>query len=231
MINLPFAGHTNPTLPLTAELVKRGHHVTYINAEPFRKSIEESGAHFVPYSDFPTNPTEKDKKKLSFPAAFRTAMNMKEQFDLLIYEMFFYPGIEIAKRKGIPCVRQFSQPAWSEKTWDAAPFIFRTSAKLIDMQVLPKRAAQELSLEHTCLRDGIIKSKPDLNIVYVPEAFQLERKAFGEDYIFRVPEAKAVKGEIRIPYEEMKAPIVYISLGSIISDKGFCKKKHQGIRK
>ena len=45
MINLPFAGHTNPTLPLTAELVKRGHHVTYINAEPFRKSIEESGAH------------------------------------------------------------------------------------------------------------------------------------------------------------------------------------------
>lgn len=224
MINLPFAGHTNPTLPLTAELVKRGHHVTYINAEPFRKSIEESGAHFVPYSDFPTNPTEKDKKKLSFPAAFRTAMNMKEQFDLLIYEMFFYPGIEIAKRKGIPCVRQFSQPAWSEKTWDAAPFIFRTSAKLIDMQVLPKRAAQELSLEHTCLRDGIIKSKPDLNIVYVPEAFQLERKAFGEDYIFRVPEAKAVKGEIRIPYEEMKAPIVYISLGSIISDKGFCKK-------
>lgn len=28
MINLPFAGHTNPTLPLTAELVKRGHHVT-----------------------------------------------------------------------------------------------------------------------------------------------------------------------------------------------------------
>ena len=104
MINLPFAGHTNPTLPLTAELVKRGHHVTYINAEPFRKSIEESGALFVPYSDFPTNPTEKDKKKLSFPAAFRTAMNMKEQFDLLIYEMFFYPGIEIAKRKGIPCV-------------------------------------------------------------------------------------------------------------------------------
>jgi|GEM_PF-6552963 len=30
MINLPFAGHTNPTLPLTAELVKRGHHVTYM---------------------------------------------------------------------------------------------------------------------------------------------------------------------------------------------------------
>ena len=198
MINLPFSGHTNPTLPLTAELVKRGHHVAYINAEPFRKSIEESGAHFVPYSDFPANPTEQDKKKLSFTAAFRTAMNMKEQFDLLIYEMFFYPGIEISKRKGIPCVRQFSQPAWSEKTWDVAPFIFRTSAKLIDMQVLPKRTAQALGLEYTCLRDGIIKSKPDLNIVYVPE--------------------------ITIPYEEMKAPVVYISLGSIISDKGFCKK-------
>ena len=146
MINLPFSGHTNPTLPLTEELVKRGHSVTYINAEPFRQAIERTGAHFVPYTGFPAKPTEDEKKKLSFTAAFRTAMEMKEHFDLLIYEMFFYPGFEIAKRKGIPCVRQFSQPAWSEKTWNDAPRIFRLSAKLIDMQVFPKKTAQALGV-------------------------------------------------------------------------------------
>lgn len=224
MINLPFSGHTNPTLPLTAELVKRGHQVTYINAETFRKPIEESGAIFVPYSDYPADPTENDKKKLSFTAAFRTALNMQEHFDLLIYEMFFYPGSEIAERMGIPCVRQFSQPAWSEVTWKSAPFIFRFSAKLIDMQVLPKRKALELDLKYNCLRDGIINSKPDLNIVYVPDAFQPERNFFGENYIFRVPEAGMKKGDKTIPYEKMKGPVVYISLGSIISDKGFYKK-------
>lgn len=224
MINLPFSGHTNPTLPLTEELVKRGHNVTYINAESFRKCIERTGANFVPYIDFPESPTEQEKKKCCFRSAFRTAMDLKNSFDLLIYEMFFYPGIEIAKRKCIPCVRQFSQPAWTKETWKNAPLMFRASAKLIDMQVLPERAANKLGLEHKCLRDGIIQSSPDLNIVYVSESFQGNREVFGDDYLFLIPTAKVVANNLQIPYESMTNPIVYISLGSIISNKGFCKE-------
>ena len=37
MVNLPFSGHTNPTLPLTAKLVEAGHEVTYVNAPEFRE--------------------------------------------------------------------------------------------------------------------------------------------------------------------------------------------------
>ncbi len=224
MINLPFSGHTNPTLPLTEELVRHGHQVTYINAEMFRTPIEQTGAKFVPYSHFPDTPTENEKKRMCFQAAFRTAMALKDKFDLLIYEMFFYPGYEIAKRKGIPCVRQFSQPAWSAETWKTAPFVFRASAKLIDMQVLPKHTAEKLGLRSRCLHDGIINSRPDLNIVYVPESFQAKRRSFGSEYIFMIPPAKMTSGEINIPYDKMKKPIVYISLGSIISNKGFYRE-------
>ncbi len=32
MVNLPFSGHTNPTLGLAQILVQLGHNVTYINA-------------------------------------------------------------------------------------------------------------------------------------------------------------------------------------------------------
>lgn len=39
MINLPYSGHVNPTLPLTRELVKRGHTVQYVNAEEFRNKM------------------------------------------------------------------------------------------------------------------------------------------------------------------------------------------------
>ncbi len=46
MINVPFAGHTNPTLPLAEALARRGHKVSYINAEEFRGSIEKTGAEF-----------------------------------------------------------------------------------------------------------------------------------------------------------------------------------------
>jgi len=223
MLNLPFSGHTNPTLPLTEELVKRGHSVTYINAEEMRGRIEATGADFVPYRNYPARPDEAQKKKLCFRALFETAMALEEPYDLLIYEMFFYPGIEVAKRKGIPCVRQFSQSAWSEQTWREASHIFKLSAGLIDAQVFPKRLAGELGVEYNCLRDGVIKSRPKLNLVYLPESFQAARDSFDESYLFLVPEAKPMRAEIKIPYEEMKAPIVYISLGSIMSDKGFCR--------
>lgn len=49
MINLPFSGHVNPTLPLAEELVNRGHKVDYICSEQFRQKIESTGADFIAY--------------------------------------------------------------------------------------------------------------------------------------------------------------------------------------
>ena len=224
MLNLPFAGHTNPTLPLARELVRRGHRVTYVNAEPFRRRIVETGAEFVPYRDFPAAPSENKKKRGSFRAAFDTAMALPGPYDVLLYEMFFYPGIEVAKRKGIPCVRQFSQPAWSEETWKNAPPVFRLSAKLIDRQVLTRSDARDMGFAGSSLRDGIIKRQPELNIVYLPEQFQSCRASFDDRYLFLVPPSVPSASDLRIPYDELKRPLVYISLGSIISNRGFCRE-------
>lgn len=49
MVNVPFSGHINPTLPLARELVKRGHHVSYILTNQWKDRIEETGAAFIPY--------------------------------------------------------------------------------------------------------------------------------------------------------------------------------------
>lgn len=130
----------------------------------------------------------------------------------------------MAKRKGIPCVRQFSQPAWNESTWQEVPFVFKISAKLIDMQVLPKRVARKRGFENTCLKDGITKSNPNLNIVYIPKQFQNKSEEFNESYLYVIPKPTVLPGDIQIPYEKMISPIVYISLGSILSDKSFYKK-------
>ena len=227
MINLPFAGHTNPTLPLVRELVRRGHRVTYVNAEPFRQRIEAAGAEFQPFLDFPAAPSEQEKKEQCFRAAFETALSLPGPFDALIYEMFFYPGFELAQRKKLPCVRQFSQPAWSEETWAQAPAVFKLSAKLIDRQVLNRQAARSLGLRTYGLHDGIIGSRPDMNIVYLPASFQGCRESFDDTYLFFVPTPEAVPSDTVIPYEQMTGPIIYISLGSIISNRGFC---HECIR-
>ena len=224
MINVPFAGHTNPTLPLAAALVRSGHKVTYVNAEEFRSKIENTGAEFIPYMNYPEFPTEQQKKTNCFRAAFDTAMNLNCKYDLLIYEMFFYPGFRIAEKLGIPCVRQFSQPAWNENTLSSATWFFKLSCVLIDFQVMGKKNVDYMGLRNKTLGEAIIYDKPSLNIVYVPRIFQIDRDTFGEDYLFTIPMSESVSKSQIIPYEAMKPPVVYISLGSIISNKGFCKE-------
>jgi len=224
MINLPFAGHTNPTLPLAAALMCNGHKVSYVNAEEFRSSIENTGTEFIPYVNYPASPTEQQKKRMCFRAAYDTAMKLDRKFDLLIYEMFFYPGFKISERLGIPCVRQFSQPAWNEKTFYNTTWLFKLSGVLIDFQVMGKKNAEYMGLSNKTLKEAILNDKPLLNIVYVPQIFQTHRDTFGEDYLFTVPLSSCGSITQEIPYRKMKHPIVYISLGSIISNRGFCKE-------
>ncbi|MCB5290595.1 macrolide family glycosyltransferase [Arthrobacter sp. SO3] len=45
-ICLPAAGHVNPTLPVVAELVRRGHRVTYATSAEYAAAVEFAGAAF-----------------------------------------------------------------------------------------------------------------------------------------------------------------------------------------
>jgi hypothetical protein len=45
-VGLPAHGHTNPTLPVMKELVRRGHEMYYFNAESFREKVSPTGVHF-----------------------------------------------------------------------------------------------------------------------------------------------------------------------------------------
>jgi len=138
--------------------------------------------------------------------------------------MFFYPGIRIAEKLGIPCIRQFSQPAWNWNTISNATWFFKLSCVLIDFQVMSGKNKEYMELVNKTLAEAVINDKPSLNIVYVPQIFQTDRKTFGKDYLFTVPVSEGISIPQQIPYEKMKPPIVYISLGSIISNKGFCKE-------
>lgn len=243
MINIPYAGHTNPTLPLAECLVQRGHHVSYINAEKFRTKIMSTGADFIPYINYPEAPGEQQKKTKCFRAAYETALSLTQKFDLLIYEMFFYPGIAVAEKLNIPCVRQFSQPAWNHQMTKSASKFFQVTCKLIDVQIMGKKNVSYMGLKNKNLVDAVLNDKPNLNVVYVPEAFQKNRESFGEDFLFTVPQRNGIVGKaaesekttemgksagVQIPYSKMTSPMIYISLGSIISSKGFCRKCIRG---
>lgn len=48
--NIPASGHVNPSLAMTAELVRRGEQVIYYATENYRRVIEATGAAFRPYA-------------------------------------------------------------------------------------------------------------------------------------------------------------------------------------
>ena len=50
--NIPAHGHTNPTLGMVRERVRRGHQVRYYSYEPMREKIEDTGAAFIACDSF-----------------------------------------------------------------------------------------------------------------------------------------------------------------------------------
>lgn len=222
-VNLPFAGHTNPTLPLVKALIHSGHQVTYINSEEWGPKIEACGAQFIPYRHFPQKPSLQQIKKHCFQAAFETVMSVGHDYEILIYEMLFFPGKEIADRLGIPCVRQFSQPAWNQQTYSILGKdyrFFHFSSTLIGRQLMNPQARKALAMPEKKLLDSLLYEEPNLNLVYLPEAFQPGRESFDSNYLFIPP-------DIHIP-ESVPAKtgtsVIYISLGTIVSSKAFCQK-------
>lgn len=233
-LSAPFSGHTNPTLPLVAELVKRGHNVSCISAPVWKDRIESTGAKFIQYKDYPDNLSQIQELRRCFQAAYNTAMSLKERYDLLIYDSFLYPGKEVAGRLGIPCIRQMFTPAWNEqaikegrkdlKSWMLSCKAMLTY-RIIDKLAVSREAARQMDIRGKHLVSSILNDIAELNIVYVTEAFQPYRDLFDEKFVFTVPGIENTrKVEMKIPYEKMKSPILYISMGSMISSKRFLTK-------
>ncbi|MDR2895116.1 MAG: hypothetical protein LBV30_00455 [Propionibacteriaceae bacterium] len=228
MINVPFAGHTNPTLPLAAALVEAGHQVTYINAEHFREPIESTGIRFVPYADWPADLTREEEGHRCFRAIWDTALGLTESFDLLIYEMFFYPGMNLAERLGLPAVRLFAQPAWCQHPTFGQLVRTHYNCARVERTVMDRSTARHLGVDHSTLMKTIAASHPALNVVFVPEFFQVDRAGLGDEFVFSAPDIGATASAISadpafddLDLAALPHPRLYISLGSLLEKVTF----------
>lgn len=230
MVNLPYAGHTNPSLGLVRCLVAAGHEVDYIQAEAFRERVEASGARFVPYDEPPQSLVPALNEVRNWGAAYRTVRRIGANYDCLIYELLFFPGKALATELGIPSYRLISTFALN---WHLLRVLGQTGGPYLTALFRSERLCTALSslflpkfsLREKNLAEDLVREAPPHNFIYTLREFQPEEACFPESNYHFVGPAVDDRAEEPFSFEKSGNPIVYISFGTLIhADKRFWKK-------
>lgn len=211
-VNLPYQGHVIPTIGLVQELVKAGHRVTYLLPHDWCDRISGSGAAFLGYDNHP-------KLDRQIRHAFRKAEEVIREYDLLIYEQFFFPGKHLAEKYSKKCVRVFTSPATNRKLMadflsHGGPMgIFRIPL-ISKLWTLDAVKGLGISLRHTNWLTEIVENPPSCNLVYSLRSFQPYGDEFPEEHFHFI--GPSVYDRKDPPFPLPQRPVIYISLGTIL---------------
>lgn len=231
---IPAFGHTNPTIELVRELVKRGHHIRYYSFETFREKIEGTGAVYIGCDKF--IPEADEKMAAGLKRSSTTAMSLTgiettimmndmlikevESFkpDLIVSDSVCFWGKLIAKKYNIPMVCSTTTFAFNQHSAKYNSSSFREIVDIIGGSGKVKKALKRLEPlgYHVDNIIDLVQSKNDTySIVYASEKFQPCSETFDKSYYcFCGPSVK----EVPVDRENNKRPKVYISLGTVVND-------------
>ncbi len=227
-INLPYSGHVIPTIGLVQELLRAGHQVTYLMPYDWEGRVGESGADFLGYGCSP-------KLDKQIRNAFRKAEEVIANFDLVLYEQFFFLGKHLAEKHGKKCVRIFTAPATNRELMkqflaSGGPMGIFRFPMIGTLWTMDAVKGLEIRMQCRSWLEEITENPPDCNLVYTLRQFQ----PFGEDF----PEEKFhfIGPSVYDRREETLAlpegTVICISLGTILkgADSFFriCKEAFRG---
>ncbi|MBR5520847.1 MAG: hypothetical protein IKU54_02515 [Oscillospiraceae bacterium] len=212
-INLPYYGHVVPTIGLVQELIRKGCEVTYLMPYDWKDRIEESGAGFIGYKNH-SQLAEQIKN------AYAAAEKIIDEFDIIVYEQFFFLGKHLAEKHNKPVVRIFTAPVTNRKMMEefirSGPLrIFKN--KWIN-KAFTKDIAKNIPLKTDNWLDEIIYNPPDLNLVYTLRQYQPYEDEFSDKlYRFIGPSVYNRKSQA-FDFKKGNNPVIYISFGTIIKE-------------
>jgi MGT family glycosyltransferase len=234
VVNYPAHGHVNPTLPVMAELVRRGHRVSYVVAEQFADAVRATGAVPLPYE----SPMPKSWDTVAIPetitsdvvadAALAHAVEgftplpmahaafAADRPDVFLYDAFGYPtGRLLARKWGIPSVLLSSTFVANETFSPYAPLASSIPTPDPDHPSLVKARSTVVDalVEHG-LADSpeqFAAGREDLTLVFLPRQFQPGAEHFDERFAFVGPCLGNRAGDWTPPDDR---PVLLITMGS-----------------
>ncbi len=233
---LPAHGHTNPTLPVVQELVRRGHQVRYWSYSEFQIKLEDSGAEFAdlaPYvqlhhTGFETNLFRFANQLLQGSQAVLEGLLpsfRNNPPDLIIYDSLATWGRLLAHALHIPSVCSTTTFALNDTVTRSSSQQFQGFLMML-LQALPQALRFEWHSFQLAKRFGLPKcqlpemfSNPAaLNVVYTSRAFQPHAETFSDAYCFVGPSLNLEQPQ-RLDWSWLQdQPLIYVSLGTLIND-------------
>lgn len=231
---IPAAGHTNPMLPVAAELVKRKNTVRFYSFDEFETKIRAAGAEFISCSSFLPELTKKEEAGLKSISATQMAVQdiritrrmdsfLTEEFntfcpDVVYTDAVCFWGKLSAWKHHIPMVVSVSTFAFNQLS---AQYMKNTPKETADMVFGLPRVKKELKKLEPCgyhIKSALSLVQNDNrtdSIVYTSPEFQPYAESFSGHYAFVGPSVFTKK----LPNKKKTRPLVYISMGTVMNDK------------
>ncbi|MGI5352691.1 macrolide family glycosyltransferase [Streptomyces sp. CA-250714] len=230
-VALAGSGHVNPTLPLVEELVRRGHRVEYATGAEHAAAVTGAGARWLelPALEPFTPPSYIGPEVMGawlrhyFAAMTKTYPVLRDRCtaaeppDAVCFDTTNWPARVVAEDLGIPAVRLVPHFASNEK--------FSLDDHLAGALGADHPAMEALTADRERFSrtygvsadraDPLTEPATELNLVFVPRAFQPYGDTFDARHHFVGPSMGARERTEQWQPRDPEAPLVYISLGSV----------------
>ncbi|WP_405866121.1 macrolide family glycosyltransferase [Streptomyces sp. NBC_00005] len=231
-LNIGMHGRVNPTLPVVAELVRRGHSVTYHTSPAFGGEIEATGASVCLYPggeqrlpDPPTPATWLEGLARTTVSLLPTVLAdlRRVRPDLIVHDNACLWGAVAARELGVPAASSYTTFAFNRHV----PSPTRGSWGLLTAASAMPRSVQGYVRSRRALRRrfdtrglplvDLGNIRQPLNLVYTSRAFQPAVEEFDDSYRFVGPSIGARPADPSFPLERLHDPVLYASLGTVFN--------------
>jgi MGT family glycosyltransferase len=233
--NIPAYGHVNPTLPVVTELVKRGHHVLYYNADTFERALKGTGVEFHSYPNSSTSEADLAKRIHNLVTVtifileeslrlvpFLLEEIKREKPDVVVFDSIALWGMVAARLQNVPSVASIStlvqERVWGLIKWRDFVHMFRQAFTLLPTIQRLRRQLVKMYGSDIFPDKSILPCKGRLNIVYTSREFQPDTPYIDDSFHFVGPSIlAATRKESDFPWDllDPERTKIYLSLGTL----------------
>lgn len=240
ILNLPEAGHMNATLPVVAEMVRRGERVLYFATERYRDAIEECGAELIAYGPDDDYAPPAHRGGLYSVMAWLTEiaerilpglverLRADEPNYLVVDSMCIwgrYAAEILGKRAAtiasvfVPNEAHVTPNEMIERAYGGAPKeTLLAGIAALDAYI---RVTRRIDAEWGTVSPnlvGFFANRRLLNVLFTSREFHIGGEHFDASYEFVGPSIDARDGIAALPFElDPDRPLAYVSLGTIFN--------------